>query len=214
MSAIYRHSIRRNRPNRPHISSVIHQCQRTQAPKDPETKTNRRTLNSRCNPPIIASVCRLASQPIQNSIRPSRSIQPPNSTSAPPVRGVLGPTSNHRKHKIKKIQKKYKTPINQPVFNTLQEIHPPKSNQKNKHQKLTAQKITKQNPKHSDHRTICCGRPSWRHKNPLHLQVPRVGFTAALYIGPVGFGPACARKYLPDAPNSLGLPGQSTARRT
>ena len=47
--AIYRHSIRRNEPNRPHISSVIQQCQRAKH-QEPKTRPKRQSLSATASP--------------------------------------------------------------------------------------------------------------------------------------------------------------------
>ncbi|MBY5977913.1 hypothetical protein KUV39_14775, partial [Phaeobacter italicus] len=72
--------------------------------KDPETKTNRCTLTSRCNPPIIPSNINLASPQFRPQGPSRRSVQRPVSASAPPVKGVLSKTTNTRNPKMNRNQ--------------------------------------------------------------------------------------------------------------
>ena len=95
--AIYRHSIRRNEPNRPHISSVIQQCQRANTPQSPKPD---RYANQAAQQPRQIPRC----QPSLRSVPPS--LQRVCSTSAPPVRGYLRITPNTRNPPIHKKSKK------------------------------------------------------------------------------------------------------------
>ena len=86
-SAIYRHSIRRNEPNRPHISSVIHQCQRAKHP-EPKTRPKRQSLSATAQPkPPNAHRLSDASQPSLRLVSAVPSV--PATASAAPVKGYL-----------------------------------------------------------------------------------------------------------------------------
>ena len=97
--------IHRNEPNRPHISSVFYQCQRA-TPKRP--KQTDAPISQRARMPILKDAgvspprpaVSPACPPSLRSVRPS--LRPVSSASAPPVKGVLSPTTNTRNPKIHK----------------------------------------------------------------------------------------------------------------
>ena len=107
-SAIYRSLIHRNEPNRPHISSVIHQCQRACCNQEAKNQTDapisRRARLTRTQDAAVSPA-----RPTVSPVRfPSDPASPPprpvclSCASAPPVRGLLRLPPNTRNPKIAK----------------------------------------------------------------------------------------------------------------
>ncbi|WP_217433935.1 hypothetical protein, partial [Leisingera sp. ANG59] len=119
--------IHRNEPNRPHISSVFHQCQRASSGGQNQTVApipQRARLQNLQNDPVsperpAVSPARLPSDPASPPPRPVCL----SSASAPPVRGLLRLHQNTRNPKIQKNAKirKEKSQIKQNQYLTAKQ---------------------------------------------------------------------------------------------